>query len=85
MAGAIVRELYLVCDGYDAMSHDTAILLTTDKEHEAREHAEAFNAVVYRYDVTDDDDLVNEQVMYRGNRPLDPAGVAGVAGGACDA
>ena len=80
-----MRELYLVCDGYDAMSNDTAILLTTDKEQDAREHAEAFNAVVYRYEVTDDDDLVNEQVIYRGNRPLDTAGVARVAGGTGDA
>jgi hypothetical protein len=66
MAGDIVSELYVVCDGYDATSLDTEILLTTDDEQEAREHAEGFNAVVYRYDVTDGDDLLNEQLIYSG-------------------
>jgi hypothetical protein len=66
MAGDIVSALYMVCDGYDATSNDTEILLTTDNEQEARAHAAGFHAVVYRYDVTDDDDLVNEQLIYSG-------------------
>jgi hypothetical protein len=75
MAAHIASALYVVCDGYDTTSNDTAILLTTDDEQLALTHAAEFRAMVYRYDVTDDDHVVNEQLIYGDDRRLDTAGV----------
>jgi hypothetical protein len=75
MAARIASILYVVCDGYDTTSNDTTILLTTDDEQAALAHAAGFHAMVYRYDLTDDDHVIHEQLMYDGDRRLDTAGV----------
>ncbi len=61
---AIVGGLYGVYDQYDTDSDDTKILLTTEDEQEAFAHATRLHAVVYRYDVTDDEDYINEKLVY---------------------
>ena len=63
---AVVGVLYVVDDGDDPNAEDTEILLTTEDEPEARMHARRHRAVVYRYDVADDEDFTNEQLVYSG-------------------
>ena len=62
----IVSVLYVVYDGYDTDSRDAEILLTTEDEHEAIRQAKGLNGVVFRYDVTDDENLINEKLIYSG-------------------
>ncbi len=60
----IVGVLYVAYDGYDTDSRDAEILFTTENEHEARAYAQRHNAVVYRYDVTNDENYTSHS-LYR--------------------
>jgi hypothetical protein len=67
-AGAmeILGVVYVVYDKHDASAGDALILLATDNEHEALGYAKEHKAFAYRYEVTDDEDLINEKLIYEG-------------------
>jgi len=54
-----IDVLYVVYNGHDTDSAEIKILLTTEYKDKALAHAKRHNAVVYRYDVTDNEEYIN--------------------------
>ena len=65
MSKKIVGDMYVVYEGRTISTSidDAEILLTTADQQEAIAHAQAYNGAVYMYEVTEDDDYVNERVV----------------------
>ena len=62
------NKTYVVYDGraMTMSTDDTAILLTTDDQHQAIHHANEFSGVVYSYEVDPEGELINETLVHFG-------------------
>jgi hypothetical protein len=64
----MTNKTYVVYDSQAmTMSPDeAAILLATDDQHQAIQHANEFSGVVYSYDVDPEGELINETLVHFG-------------------
>ena len=66
MADHIIGKQYVVFNHWETTHDDTEIILVTEDPQEAVTHAQKYHGVVYAYDVTAQEDYLNEMLVYDG-------------------
>ncbi len=66
MADNRVNKQYVVFNHWETLDDDTEVILVTDDPQKAVTHAQQYQGVVYGYDVTVQEDYLNEMLVYDG-------------------
>ncbi len=68
-----VDKQYVVFNHWETTDDDTEVVLVTEDPQKAVAHAQKYHGVVYAYEVTAQEDYLNEMLVYDGtNRKVLP-------------